>query len=243
MDFKDMNVFAQFRLSVIKALDQLVANDILPQGLSYDRVTCEPPKDVNHGDIATNAAMVLAKESRKNPRQIAEALVTELSNNSYVEKAEVAGPGFVNLRLSDSFWRDHLKLILQEVKAYGDSQMGKGKKANVEYVSVNPTGPMHVGHSRVAIVGDVLASLLQKAGFEVTKEFYINDAGAQTIKLAQSVYNRYLEALGHTIEDIGEYPGDYIIPVGKALAEKEGDRLLNFPEEKWMPIVRLFAIE
>lgn len=238
-----MNVFAQFRLVVLKALEELTNEGSLPKEMNTERVTCEPPKDPSHGDIATNAAMVLAKDARRNPREIATHLVEKLSQNPYVESCELAGPGFVNLRLSDHFWRDQLQLILKEETNYGSSKIGEGRKVNVEYVSVNPTGPMHVGHSRVALVGDVLASLLKKAGFEVTKEFYINDAGAQTLKLAQSVYNRYLEALGHKVTEVSEYPGEYLIPVGQALAEKEKERLVSMSTEEWMPIVRPFAIQ
>lgn len=238
-----MNVFSQFRQVVLEALESVVKKGILPEGLDYSRVTCEPPKDTTHGDIATNAAMVLAKAAQQNPRHIAEHLAQALSGCDYILSCEVAGPGFVNLTLTDSYWRDELKEILKADHRYGDSTLGAGLKVNVEYVSVNPTGPMHIGHSRVAIVGDVLVSLLKKAGYDVTKEFYINDAGAQTIALARSVYSRYLEALGHPIDEIGGYPGDYLIPVGKALAEEQQDKLVNLPEEKWLPIIRSFAIE
>ena len=238
-----MNVFSQFRQVVLEGIATLVTQDVLPDNLDTSRVTCEPPKDTSHGDIATNAAMVLAKAAKVNPRQIAEQLVQILQQNTYISTCDVAGPGFVNLTLNEGYWRDELKEGLQEGLAYGDSTMGGGKRVNVEYVSVNPTGPMHIGHSRVAIVGDVLVSLLKKAGYDVTKEFYINDAGAQTIALAQSVYQRYLEALGHPIDEIGTYPADYLIPVGKALADKYGEEWVDAGEDQWLPVFRAFAID
>lgn len=238
-----MNVFAEFREKVIQVLKGLTETGAIPQDLDFARVACEPPKEASHGDIATNAAMVLAKPAGMNPRVLAELLVEGLKSFDFIESADIAGPGFVNLTFNDDFWRQELKNILQSQAHYGDSQVGQGHKVNVEYVSVNPTGPMHVGHSRVAIVGDILVSLLKKAGYQVTKEFYINDAGVQTIQLARSAYIRYKEALGMKADEVAAYPGEYLIPVGKALAERYGDKWLNVEESVWLEPVRRFAID
>jgi arginyl-tRNA synthetase len=237
-----MNVFSEFREIVIKVLDQLVEKAQLPAGLDYSKIACEPPKDPAHGDIAINAAMVLAKPAGTNPRALATLLVDALKANPYITSCDIAGPGFVNSTLSDEFWKNELKTILLAQRHYGDSKIGEGRNVNVEYVSVNPTGPMHVGHSRVAIVGDILASLMMKAGYKVTKEFYINDAGLQTIHLARSVYQRYQEALGLDVGEFGMYGGEYLIPVGQALAARDGDKWINFDENVWLDPVRDFAI-
>lgn len=234
-----MNVFSQFREIVVAALKRLN----LPEGLDFSRIACEPPKESTHGDIAINAAMVLAKPAGMNPRDLAQMLVKELESNSFVQSCEIAGPGFVNLTLNNQFWQNELKNVLNSGKKYGDSSIGQNKKVNIEYVSVNPTGPMHVGHSRVAIVGDILVSLMKKAGYDVTKEFYINDAGAQTVHLAHSLYKRYQQALGIETSELGAYGGDYLIPVGQALAERDGNKWLNVEETVWLNPVRKFAID
>jgi len=217
----------------------------LPAGLDFTRVTVEPPRDPSHGDLATNAAMVLAKAAGSPPRAIAEPLAEALRSADAVESVEVAGPGFINLRLAADFWQARLAEILQAGPAYGDSQLGQGQRVNVEYVSTNPTGPLTVGHARGAIIGDALASLLAKAGYAVTREYYINDAGAQVDSLARSAYLRYCEALGRDIGEIPEglYPGDYLKEVGAALAERHGAALLDKPEEDWLVEVRSFAID
>jgi len=207
---------------------------------------CEPPRDPAHGDIATNAAMVLAKPLGRKPRDIAQILADRLKAEAIVETADVAGPGFINLRLKADFWRGRIADILAAGPSYGDCGIGQGQKVNVEYVSANPTGPMHVGHCRGAVVGDALAALLEKAGFEVTREYYINDAGAQIDVLAHSVHFRYLEALGDDIpSDVfaGYYPGEYLKPVGHALAERHGASLRGRDPEYWKPIIRDFAVQ
>jgi arginyl-tRNA synthetase len=202
------------------------------------------PRDAAHGDIATNAAMVLSKAAGKKPRELAEALLVHLRKIPDVVDGSVAGPGFINLKLTDAFWRARLSDCLKDGIAYGDSQMGQGRKVNVEYVSANPTGPLHVAHARGAVVGDALANLLLKAGYDVTKEYYINDAGAQVDKLGQSTYLRYKEALGTTIESIPEglYPGEYLKEIGAALAKRDGARWVDKPEADWLPEIRSFAI-
>ncbi|MBP6985680.1 MAG: arginine--tRNA ligase [Alphaproteobacteria bacterium] len=238
-----MNVFSEFREVVIKALKSLVENQDLSADLDFSRVACEPPKDPAHGDIATNAAMVLAKPAGLNPRVLAEKLVAQLLNNPYIESCEVAGPGFVNMTLRPVFWQSELKSIIEIGKAYGDSRLGDQRKVNLEYVSVNPTGPMHVGHCRGAIIGDVLAKLLTKTGYKVTKEYYVNDAGAQVIALAHSLYKRYQQALGVESGELGAYGGEYLIPVGQSLANRDGDKWLKVEESVWMPHLRNFAVE
>src|SRR6202161_4548344 len=204
------------------------------------RVVVEPPKDPTHGDMATNAAMVLAKEAKAKPRDLAEKIAERLRADDLVSSVDVAGPGFINLTLKVTAWADALRSVLREGAAYGKSAVGAGEKVNVEYVSANPTGPMHVGHCRGAVFGDALASLLAFAGYDVTREYYINDAGAQVDALARSAYLRYREALGEHIGAIPEglYPGDYLKPVGAALAAEFGDTLKAQPEAKWLPVVR-----
>ncbi|MFC0156448.1 arginine--tRNA ligase [Mameliella alba] len=239
-----MNLFSDIRSLVLDAIAACQAEGALPEGLNTDPVTTEPPRDPLHGDMATNAAMVLAKPAKAKPRDIAEALAAKLRIDDRIASAEVAGPGFLNLRLAPSVWQALPGRILKEGTAYGRSDFGQGKKVNVEYVSANPTGPMHVGHARGAIVGDALASLLAYAGYDVTREYYINDGGAQVDVLARSVYLRYLEAHGHEVEFAeGTYPGDYLIEVGELLAHEYGDSLLNKPEEEWLENVREYAIE
>ena len=237
-----MNLFAEIRSLVIDSLQQMQAQGDLPDGLSFDAVTVEPPRDAAHGDMATNAAMVLAKPSSCKPRDIAQRLATLLSADSRLASVEVAGPGFLNLRLASTLWADVLRAILADPSGYGRATVGAGIKVNVEYVSANPTGPLHVGHTRGAVFGDALASMLDFAGYDVTREYYINDGGAQVDVLARSVYLRYLEAHGQEVafED-GTYPGDYLIAVGQALKEKVGDSYLGKGEQFWLEDVREFS--
>jgi arginyl-tRNA synthetase len=208
------------------------------------RVVVEPPKDPTHGDMATNAAMVLAREAKSKPRDLAEKIAARLRTDDLIASVDVAGPGFINLSLKASVWADTLRTVLGEGKSYGQSAIGAAEKVNVEYVSANPTGPMHVGHCRGAVFGDALASLLVFAGYDVAREYYINDAGAQVDVLARSAFLRYREALGESIGDIPEglYPGDYLKPVGEALVAEYGDKLLTMPEGGWLPAVRAKAI-
>ncbi|WP_092077958.1 arginine--tRNA ligase [Poseidonocella sedimentorum] len=239
-----MNLFTDIRAHVITCLDALTARGDLPEGLSFDNVAVEPPRDAAHGDMATNAAMVLAKPAGAKPRDIAEKLVALLVEDARVAEASVAGPGFINLRLSDAVWQGLVGRILTEGERFGRLDMGAGQKVNVEYVSANPTGPLHVGHTRGAVFGDALARLLDYAGYDVTKEYYINDGGAQVDVLARSVYLRYLEAHGEEVEfPDGTYPGDYLIDVGMALKDKVGDAYVGQGEEVWLSEVREFATE
>lgn len=240
-----MNIFTHIRSNIVDALDALAKAGKIPSGLNTARLVAEPPRDAAHGDAATNAAMVLAGQAGMKPREFAEILAAELQSLPIVDSVEIAGPGFVNMRLSKVFWDGCLKEILRQGDDFGRSDMGKGQKKNVEFVSANPTGPMHIGHSRGAVFGDALASLLEKAGYDVTREYYINDAGAQVDVLARSVYLRYKEALGENIGKIPEglYPGDYLIPVGRALAERDGEKWLNKPESEWLKDFRAFAID
>ncbi|MER9269736.1 arginine--tRNA ligase [Mesorhizobium sp. M0643] len=235
-----MNIFADFNARIIKAVEALDLKD--KDGVSPDlsRIAVEPPRDASHGDLATNAAMVLAKPTGQNPRALAERLAEALRADEDIAAVEIAGPGFVNLRLKDGFWQAHLTALLGEGRNYGRSTIGDGKKTNVEYVSANPTGPMHVGHCRGAVVGDALANLMAFAGYDVTKEYVINDAGSQIDVLGRSVMLRYREALGDEIGDIpaGLYPGDYLIPVGQALASEFGRSLLQMPDEEALAIVK-----
>ena len=237
-----MNLFAEIRSLVIDCLNHMEMNKDLPEGLNFASVTVEPPRDTVHGDMATNAAMVLAKTSGLKPRDIAEKLASLLLADTRVSFAEVAGPGFLNLRLAPKVWENVLSAILQNPEQYGRAKMGLGKRVNVEYVSANPTGPLHVGHTRGAVFGDALASLLDFAGYEVTREYYINDGGAQVDVLARSVYLRYLEAHGQAVafED-GTYPGDYLIDVGQSLKDKVGDAYVDADEATWLDDIRAFS--
>lgn len=239
-----MNPYRHFIGVIVAALEAMQASGELPPALDFSAITAEPPRDPAHGDIATNAAMVLAKPAGKKPRDIAEPLLQRLRSDPDVVDGAVAGPGFINLKLADAFWLARLGECLKEGIAYGDSRMGAGHKVNVEYVSANPTGPLHVAHARGAVVGDALANLLHKAGFAVTKEYYINDAGAQVDKLGQSTYLRYKEALGEKIGAIPEglYPGEYLKDVGAAIAKRDGARWIDKPEADWLPEMRAFAI-
>ena len=238
-----MNLFAEIRVLVIDCLDALVADGRLPAGLETGAVTVEPPRDAAHGDMATNAAMVLAKPAGMKPRDIADALAGLLADDPRITVAEVAGPGFLNLRLSPAVWQGVVAAALT-ADGFGRATMGQGQKVNVEYVSANPTGPLHVGHTRGAVFGDALASLLDFAGWDVTREYYINDGGAQVDVLARSVYLRYLEAHGQAVSfPDGTYPGDYLIDTGKALKAKVGDAYVGQPEDVWLEAVREFATD
>lgn len=238
------NLFSHYETVVAAELAALVESGDLPAGLDLSRVSVEPPRDTAHGDIASNAAMVLAKPAGMKPRDIAEKLASRLEGRNGIAAAEVAGPGFLNLRLETGIWAEVLSAIVADGANYGAVDIGGGEKVNVEYVSANPTGPMHVGHCRGAVVGDALAALLARAGYEVTREYYINDAGAQIDVLAHSVYLRYREALGEDIGPIpaGLYPGDYLIPIGKELAATHAGALLEMDEDAWLPLVREASI-
>ncbi|MGR3453198.1 arginine--tRNA ligase [Pseudooceanicola sp.] len=237
-----MNLFSEIRALVIEALDAMQAAGDLPGGLDFANVAVEPPRDAAHGDMATNAAMVLAKPAGAKPRDIADKLAPRLAADPRIASAEVAGPGFLNLRLAPNVWQGIVTRILSDGERFGRSDMGAGQKVNVEYVSANPTGPLHVGHTRGAVFGDALASLLDYSGHAVTREYYINDGGAQVDVLARSVYLRYLEAHGHEVEFAeGTYPGDYLIEVGQALKDKVGDAYVGKGEEVWLTEVREFA--
>jgi len=237
-------LFALYAGVIDAALDALEASGALPAGLPRGAVTCEPPRDATHGDLATNAAMVLAKPAGTNPRALATLLVEELGRHDRVVSAEIAGPGFINLRLAPQAWLDELALIAARGADYGRSTLGGGTTVNVEYVSANPTGPMHMGHCRGAVVGDALAALLEFAGHKVIKEYYVNDAGAQVDVLARSAHVRYREALGEDVGAIPEglYPGDYLVPLGQALAAEYGDRFVGAPEADWLVPFRKQAV-
>ncbi len=235
-----MNIFADFDARIKKTLQDIDLKAKDGGDLDLSRITVEPPRDATHGDIATNAAMVLSKAVGQNPRELATIIADALKADADVATVDVAGPGFINLRLKDVYWQRELFAMLNEATDFGRSKLGAGTKVNVEYVSANPTGPMHVGHCRGAVVGDVLANLLKFAGFDVTKEYYINDAGAQIDVLARSAILRYREALGENIGEIpaGLYPGDYLVPVGEALAKEFGNKLLEMPEDEVLVIVK-----
>jgi len=239
-----MTIYKKIHQLISTALEETARAGKLTLNGAKPVFVVEPPREAAHGDLATNVAMVLAKAAGKPPRAIAEILKPELEKNKIIASVEIAGPGFINLRLYPEVWQNEIAEILRSGMRYGDSDIGKGQRINVEYVSANPTGPMHVGHARGAVVGDVLASLLAKAGYDVTREYYINDAGAQVDVLARSVYLRYREALGESIGALPEglYPGDYLIPVGQLLAKREGTKWLSEPEEKWLPLFREEAI-
>jgi arginyl-tRNA synthetase len=236
---KQQHLFATMLASV-----QAATTAVLGSGADVSRIVVEPPRDPTHGDMATNAAMVLAKDAGRKPRELAESIAAKLRSDGRVASVDIAGPGFINLTLKPNVWSEELRLVLESVGDYGRSSMGKGENVNVEYVSANPTGPMHVGHGRGAVFGDALANLLAFTGYKVTREYYINDAGAQVDVLARSAYLRYREALGEsiTIPD-GLYPGEYLKSVGKDLAQAHGPSLKDKPEAEWLPIVRKRAID
>ncbi len=238
-----MTLYSRFAAHLDTALDALVTSGTLPDGLERKSITVEPPRDPTHGDLATNAAMVLAKPARTNPRALAEALIVELAKVEGVRGVSVAGPGFINLTLDDALWREELATIAADGDAYGRSSGGAGVTVNIEYVSANPTGPMHMGHCRGAVVGDALASLLEFVGHRVIREYYVNDAGGQVDVLARSAHLRYREALGERIEiPEGLYPGDYLVTVGQQLATEFGDRFATAAEGDWLGLFRTRAV-
>ncbi len=239
-----MNIFAIFEKRIRGVLEELLSEGVLPREMKLDGFVVEPPREASHGDLATNAAMVLAKPAGQNPKELAARIAGRLGEAPDVEKAEVAGPGFINITLKAGFWPDVLRDVLLGAEDYGRSELGAGKAVNVEFVSANPTGPMHVGHTRGAVFGDALANLLAFAGYKPAREYYINDAGGQVDVLARSAFLRYREALGEDIGEIpaGLYPGDYLKPVGEALAREFGNELLSEKEETWLPKVRKRAI-
>ena len=238
-----MTIFTKFAAHVDAALDALIASGVLIDGLDRTNVTVEPPRDATHGDLSTNAAMVLAKPAGTNPRALAQALSVELAKVDGVAAVEVAGPGFLNLRLTASAWLDELRDIGKGGDDYGRSSIGDGKSVNIEYVSANPTGPMHMGHCRGAVVGDALATLLEFAGYKVVREYYINDAGGQVDTLARSVHLRYRESLGESIEiPEGLYPGDYLVPIGEQLAVEFGPIYVDAAESEWLVLFRQRAV-
>lgn len=248
-----MNIFATFKSRIDAVVEALSAEGLLPTGLDLTRVAAEPPREAGHGDIATNAAMILAKPAGKAPRALADLLLPRLRAMPDVVEATVAGPGFINLKVNDAIWRDALRDVLTQGTGYGDAQVGGGQPINVEYVSANPTGPMHVGHARGAVVGDTLANLLAKAGFKVTKEYYVNDAGGQVDNVARALRMRYLQVLGRiTAEDVQgalerkeiQYGGEYLIPCAEALVERDGDKWADVTDENfWIPPLRDFIVE
>ena len=240
-----MNVFAHVEDRIAAALEDLKQDGVLPADLVLPAVEVETPRESAHGDLSTNAALVLAKAARMKPREIAESLKEKLSGDGEIAQVQVAGPGFLNLTLTPEFWQGLVRMILNAGADYGRGAIGNGETINVEYVSANPTGPMHVGHCRGAVFGDALCNILEFAGYKVTREYYVNDAGGQVDQLARSVYLRYREALGEDIGEIpvGLYPGDYLKPIGEMLVKEHKRDLLNQPEEDWLPIVRAAAVK
>lgn len=238
-----MNIFKDFQTNIKDIITSLSNDGSLPEGLDLKNITAEAPRDASHGDIATNAAMVLVKQAKMKPRDIAQLIATGLEKHENVEQVDIAGPGFINIRLKTNFIQNQVAVILDKGLDYGRSTYGNNEKVNVEYVSANPTGPLHVGHCRGAVFGDALATLLDYVGFDVAKEYYINDAGGQINTLAQSAYHRYLEALGEDVGEVPEglYPGKYLIPVGNALVEKYGDSLKGKDESEWLEDLKAFA--
>jgi arginyl-tRNA synthetase len=239
-----MNLFTHVREIVIEVLKELSAQSVLPTDTDFSNITVEPPKDSRHGDMSTNAAMVLSKSVEVKPRELAQIISEALSPKEIISSVDIAGPGFINITLSNSSWHDLLSAILMSGVNFGKSGMGSSQKVNVEFVSANPTGPLHVGHTRGAVFGDALANLLAYSGYDVTREYYINDGGSQVDVLARSIFLRYQEAFGkEVVFEEGTYPGDYLIPIAKALKEKVGDLYLNKSEDKWLPELRNFAVE
>lgn len=240
-----MNFFSLFRQKIFNIISLLQHENKLPPDLDLARIAVEPPKDPQHGEIATNVAMVLAKPAGITPRQLADLIINHLNGLPEVANSSIAGPGFINLKLTPQFWHQQLHKILQKKIHYGDSQLGQGESINVEFVSANPTGPMHAGHGRNAVLGDAICALLTKVGYKVTREYYINDAGSQTETLARSAYLRYLQALGHSIDESrfeGLYPGDYLVTVGDNLAKEFNTIWVDAPESVWLEPVRLYTI-
>jgi arginyl-tRNA synthetase len=240
-----MNIYKIIENQIVDLVDGLAAQGLFPANLTLTKIEATPPRDASHGDVATNAALIIAAQAGENPKEVASILLPEIQKLDGVVQAEIAGPGFINLTLQPAVWQQAVLDILSHGRGYGNSTIGEGKRVNVEYVSANPTGPMHVGHGRGAVFGDALATLLIKAGYEVTKEYYINDAGAQVDKLAESAYLRYREACGEAIGEIpqGLYPGDYLVPIGEALHRVHGEKLLNVSRETWLAEVRDYTLE
>ena len=239
-----MNLFTHVREILIEVLKELSAQSVLPIDTDFSNITVEPPKDSRHGDMSTNAAMVLSKSVEVKPRELAQIISEALSPKEIIASVDIAGPGFINITLSNFSWHGLLSAVLMSGVNFGKSGMGSSQKVNVEFVSANPTGPLHVGHTRGAVFGDALANLLAYSGYDVTREYYINDGGSQVDVLARSIFLRYQEAFGkEVVFQEGTYPGDYLIPIAKALKEKVGDLYLNKPEDNWLPELRNFAVE
>ena len=239
-----MNLFTHVREILIEVLKELSAQSVLPIDTDFSNITVEPPKDSRHGDMSTNAAMVLSKSVEVKPRELAQIISEALSRKEIISSVDIAGPGFINITLSNFSWHGLLSAVLMSGVNFGKSGMGSSQKVNVEFVSANPTGPLHVGHTRGAVFGDALANLLAYSGYDVTREYYINDGGSQVDVLARSIFLRYQEAFGkEVVFEEGTYPGDYLIPIAKALKEKVGDLYLNKPEDNWLPELRNFAVE
>jgi len=240
-----MSVFKLFESRILAILEEIADSGEIPRYLDTSKVTVEPPRDPSHGDLSTNGAMVLGKAAGMRPRDLAGLIADRCAALPAVTKAEVAGPGFVNLTVANEVWHDEVRAILAAGTAFGDSDLGDGVPVNVEYVSANPTGPLHVGHARGTVVGDVLASLLDKVGYAVTREYYINDAGAQVDALARSVFYRYCEGLGQSVGEMPSdfYPGAYLRDVAAALVARDGKKWLEMPEDDWLPAIRAFAID
>ena len=239
-----MNLFTHVREILIEVLKELSAQSVLPIDTDFSNITVEPPKDSRHGDMSTNAAMVLSKSVEVKPRELAQIISEALSPKEIISSVDIAGPGFINITLSNFSWHGLLSAVLMSGVNFGKSGMGSSQKVNVEFVSANPTGPLHVGHTRGAVFGDALANLLAYSGYDVTREYYINDGGSQVDVLARSIFLRYQEAFGkEVVFEEGTYPGDYLIPIAKALKEKVGDLYLNKPEDNWLPELRNFAVE
>ena len=239
-----MNLFTHVREILIEVLKELTAQSVLPIDTDFSNITVEPPKDSRHGDMSTNAAMVLSKSVEVKPRELAQIISEALSPKEIIASVDIAGPGFINITLSNFSWHGLLSAVLMSGVNFGKSGMGSSQKVNVEFVSANPTGPLHVGHTRGAVFGDALANLLAYSGYDVTREYYINDGGSQVDVLARSIFLRYQEAFGkEVVFEEGTYPGDYLIPIAKALKEKVGDLYLNKPEDNWLPELRNFAVE
>ena len=239
-----MNLFTHVREILIEVLKELSAQSVLPIDTDFSNITVEPPKDSRHGDMSTNAAMVLSKSVEVKPRELAQIISEALSPKEIISSVDIAGPGFINITLSNFSWHGLLSAVLMSGVNFGKSGMGSSQKVNVEFVSANPTGPLHVGHTRGSVFGDALANLLAYSGYDVTREYYINDGGSQVDVLARSIFLRYQEAFGkEVVFEEGTYPGDYLIPIAKALKEKVGDLYLNKPEDNWLPELRNFAVE
>src|ERR1700723_3062939 len=243
IEISQTNIFSAVALRIQSASTALISAGHLPAGIDLSRITVEPPRDASHGDMATNAAMVFAKDAGKKPRELAEKYAEALRGDGLIAKVDIAGPGFINLTLKPGALTSVLREAVRLGAQYGKNDIGHGVPVNVEYVSANPTGPMHVGHGRGAVFGDALANLLEYTGFKVTREYYVNDAGAQVDVLARSAHLRYREALGETIAEIpsGFYPGDYLKAVGQALVQRDGAKWRDLPEAEWLPELRGFA--